>query len=79
MKCNVVILHQWFITHSLVFEIAMIFIQVIKNPISNHLPTGCSKIGTSYHADQIVDVGKLAEDKPMVFVIGAMAHGKVIL
>ena len=52
-------------------------IKVIKNPITDHLPAGCLKIGTSYHADQIVDVGKFAEDKPVVFVIGAMAHGKV--
>jgi len=50
---------------------------VIKNPISDHLPTGCRKIGTSFHADQLVDVRTFAKDKPVVFVVGAMAHGKV--
>jgi len=50
---------------------------VIKNPVTDHLPTGCPKIGTSYHAEQIVDVSKLAKEEPVVFVIGAMAHGKV--
>lgn len=43
----------------------------------DHLPAGCLKIGTSYHSDKIVDVRNFAEDKPIVFVIGAMAHGKV--
>jgi rRNA small subunit pseudouridine methyltransferase Nep1 len=43
------------------------------------LPTGCKKIGTSFHADQCVDVRQLAGDKPIVFVVGAMAHGKVII
>ena len=51
--------------------------QVIKNPVTDHLPAGSLKIGTSYHSEQIVDVRKFAEDKPIVFVIGAMAHGKV--
>lgn len=54
-------------------------LQVIKNPITDHLPAGCLKIGTSYHADKIVDVRNFAEDKPIVFVIGAMAHGKVTI
>lgn len=52
--------------------------QIIKNPITDHLPTGCSKIGTSYHSDQIVDIQKLVKDEPVVIVIGAMAHGKVL-
>ncbi len=51
---------------------------MIKNPILNHLPTGCTKIGTSFSTDDLVDVRKiLPEDKPIVFVVGAMAHGKV--
>lgn len=56
----------------------MTLFQVIKNPVTNHLPTGCVKIGTSYHSDQIVDVRKLVKEEPMVFVVGAMAHGKVL-
>ena len=52
--------------------------QVIKNPVTNHLPTGCKKVGTSFHADKTVDLRRYASDKPVVFVIGAMAHGKVV-
>ena len=37
------------------------------------------KIGTSYHSNETVDIRKFAEDKPIVFVVGAMAHGKVSL
>ena len=51
---------------------------MIKNPIGDHVPTGCRKIGTSFHADKLVDVRTFAKDKPVVFVVGAMAHGKVM-
>ena len=51
---------------------------MIKNPISDHLPTGCMKIGTSFNVDEVVKPSSLApDDKPIVFVIGAMAHGSV--
>merc|ERR1712002_823134 len=30
-------------------------LKVIKNPISDHLPTGCLKIGTSFSAPSVVD------------------------
>ncbi len=52
--------------------------QVIKNPVTRHLPTGALKYGTSYHSDRMVDLRTLASDKPVVFVVGAMAHGKVL-
>ena len=51
--------------------------QVIKNPVTDHLPTGSLKVGTSFHADEIVDIKSFGKDKPVVFVVGAMAHGKV--
>lgn len=55
----------------------MVVVQVIKNPVQNHLPTGCLKIATSFHAE-LVDVGDLVPDsKPIVFVVGAMSHGSV--
>ena len=51
--------------------------QVIKNPVTDHLPTGCMKIGTSCNGE-LVDVKDLVPDAaPVVFVIGAMAHGSV--
>ncbi|RDD47339.1 Ribosomal RNA small subunit methyltransferase NEP1 [Trichoplax sp. H2] len=53
-------------------------LKVIKNPITDHLPTGCRKIGTSFSCDNLTKVNKLVpQDQPIVFVIGAMAHGKV--
>lgn len=55
----------------------LVYAQVIKNPITSHLPTGCRKIGTSFHSDKLVDLRSYAEDKPIVFVIGAMAHGSI--
>ena len=54
-------------------------LQIIKNPISDHLPTGSRKIGTSFHSDKLVDIKTFASDKPIVFVVGSMAHGKVCL
>ena len=46
--------------------------------MSNHLPAGCVSVGTSFAADEVVDVRDLVlPDKPMAFVIGAMAHGSV--
>ena len=43
----------------------------------DHLPVGCTKIGTSFHAD-ITDPRDLVPDnEPVVFVVGALAHGSV--
>ena len=52
---------------------------MIKNDISDYLPVGCPKIGTSFHTDNIVDFRKLVpkDNSPFVVVIGAMAHGSV--
>jgi len=53
-------------------------LKVIKNPISDHLPTGCLKLGTSFKAPEVVDPRTVVPgDKPFVVVIGALAHGKV--
>jgi rRNA small subunit pseudouridine methyltransferase Nep1 len=53
---------------------------VIRNPVESHLPPSCRKIGTSVKAP-LVDldtyVQALSADEPVVFVIGAMAHGAV--
>lgn len=52
--------------------------QVIKNPVTDHLPVGCRKISTSYSAEKVVHPRELVpSDDPMVIVVGAMAHGKV--
>ena len=51
---------------------------MIKNPVSDHFPVGCMKIGTSFSVPVISDVRELAPSSdPIVFVVGAFAHGKV--
>ncbi|XP_064612867.1 ribosomal RNA small subunit methyltransferase NEP1-like [Liolophura sinensis] len=53
-------------------------LKVIKNPITDHLPVGCTKICTSFSADSIVNPRELVpSDEPIVFVVGGMAHGSV--
>ncbi|EGD82409.1 C2f protein [Salpingoeca rosetta] len=56
-------------------------LKVIKNPITDHLPTGCHKICTSYSSKKLVRLRKFAEerapDKPICFIVGAVAHGAV--
>ncbi|EDQ91515.1 uncharacterized protein MONBRDRAFT_15167 [Monosiga brevicollis MX1] len=56
-------------------------LKVIKNPITDHLPTGCLKIGTTYQAKKLVRARdfatKNAMDKPVCVVIGAIAHGQL--
>lgn len=52
--------------------------QVIKNPVSDHFPVGCMKIGTSFSVSDVSDVRQLVPSTdPVVFVVGAFAHGKV--
>ncbi|KAI8872414.1 Nep1-domain-containing protein [Ramicandelaber brevisporus] len=55
-------------------------LKVIKNPITDHLPTNCKKITFSYDA-KTVHLGtylrtSLPTDKSLVVFVGAMAHGE---
>ncbi|XP_040292228.1 ribosomal RNA small subunit methyltransferase NEP1 [Bufo bufo] len=53
-------------------------LKVIKNPITDHLPAGCLKVGTSFQGESVPCVRDLvATDQPMMIVIGAFAHGSV--
>uniref|UniRef100_A0A9L0ILH5 EMG1 N1-specific pseudouridine methyltransferase n=1 Tax=Equus asinus TaxID=9793 RepID=A0A9L0ILH5_EQUAS len=53
-------------------------VKVIKNPVSDHFPVGCMKIGTSFSTPVVSDVRELVPSSdPIVFVVGAFAHGKV--
>lgn len=56
-------------------------LNVIKNPVTRYLPVGAKKIGLSYSAEKSVNlfdyVAKSSDDVPLVFVVGAMAHGKI--
>ena len=55
-------------------------LKVIKNPVTDHLPPNCRTILLSV-TGQLVSlpayVPTLPDDRPVVFVCGAMAHGKV--
>ncbi|KAF0932440.1 hypothetical protein E2562_010349 [Oryza meyeriana var. granulata] len=56
-------------------------LNVIKNPVTRYLPVGARKIGLSYSAEKSVNlfdyVANSSDDEPLVFVVGAMAHGKI--
>ncbi|XP_062223491.1 uncharacterized protein LOC133922265 [Phragmites australis] len=56
-------------------------LNVIKNPVTRYLPVGARKIGLSYSAEKSVNlfdyVAKSSIDETLVFVVGAMAHGKI--
>ncbi|KAK6477347.1 ribosomal RNA small subunit methyltransferase NEP1 [Huso huso] len=55
-------------------------LRVIKNPVSDHLPAGCVKIGTSFTAKGVGPVAPrdlVPESEPAVLVVGAFAHGAI--
>ncbi|KAI3692016.1 hypothetical protein L6452_31821 [Arctium lappa] len=55
--------------------------RVIKNPVTQYLPVNSRKIGFSHSSEKLVDmhdyVATLDKDATLVFVVGAMAHGKI--
>jgi rRNA small subunit pseudouridine methyltransferase Nep1 len=57
-----------------------VLLKVIKNPVTAHLPADAIKLGTSKEGD-LVNMRELAgglpDDKPVVFCMGAHAHGNV--
>lgn len=52
-------------------------LRVVKNPVTDHLPVGCQRYATSHTAEKVSEIRSLARDGPVVFVIGAIAHGTV--
>lgn len=50
---------------------------MIKNPVSDHLPPGCPRIGTSFSSGEAVCPRTLVPEGPAAVVIGAFAHGAV--
>jgi rRNA small subunit pseudouridine methyltransferase Nep1 len=55
-------------------------LKVIKNPITQHIPIDCRKIGTSSKAETIdleSFVNTLDLNKPVLFVVGAISKGEV--
>lgn len=55
--------------------------RVIKNPVTQYLPVNSHKIGFSFSSERLVDVqnyvADVKDDVNFVFVVGAMAHGKI--
>ncbi|CAN6586298.1 unnamed protein product [Malus baccata var. baccata] len=55
--------------------------RVIKNPVTQYLPVNFRKIGFSYSSEKLVNiqnyVASSENSADFVFVVGAMAHGKV--
>ncbi|XP_021894524.1 ribosomal RNA small subunit methyltransferase NEP1-like [Carica papaya] len=56
-------------------------LRVIKNPVTQYLPVNSRKIGFSHSSEKLVNMNKYIAatggDTDLVFVIGAMAHGKI--
>ncbi|KAJ0010730.1 hypothetical protein Pint_33437 [Pistacia integerrima] len=56
-------------------------LRVIKNPVTQYLPVNSKKIGFSYSSEKLVKmrnhVATISDDMDLVFVVGAMAHGKI--
>ena len=56
-------------------------VQIVKGPVTKYFPPNCERVGFSHSAPSIVTlrefVEKLPNETPAVFVVGAMAHGKV--
>ncbi|KAL7115769.1 hypothetical protein ACP275_04G202000 [Erythranthe tilingii] len=56
-------------------------LRVIKNPVTKYLPVNSRKIGFSHSSEKLTDmynyVETVSDDLDLVFVVGAMAHGKI--
>ncbi|KAL5723496.1 rRNA small subunit pseudouridine methyltransferase Nep1 [Ranunculus cassubicifolius] len=56
-------------------------LRVIKHPVTQHLPINSRKIGLSHSSDKLVKlpdyVAAANDDETLVFVVGAMSHGKI--
>lgn len=56
-------------------------LNVIKNPVTRHLPVNSRRIGLSHSSLKVVQmrdyVAAASDDVNLVFVVGAMAHGKI--
>ncbi|KAG2425742.1 hypothetical protein HYH02_014958 [Chlamydomonas schloesseri] len=55
--------------------------KVIKGPVTKHLPLNCKRVGFSFAAEKHVAIHEyvagLEDSGPIVFVVGAFAHGKI--
>ena len=55
--------------------------RVIKSPVTQYFPLGARRVGLSHSSASVhrmpAFVAQLPGDAPVVFVVGAMAHGRV--
>ncbi|XP_057983828.1 uncharacterized protein LOC131168429 [Malania oleifera] len=55
--------------------------RVVRNPVTQYLPVNSCKIGFSYSSEKSIPmhdyVATISDDVNLVFVVGAMAHGKI--
>ncbi|KAK2984407.1 hypothetical protein RJ640_021056, partial [Escallonia rubra] len=56
--------------------------RVVKNPVTQYLPLNSRKIGFSHSSEKLVDMKDYfsvaaGNDENLVFVVGAMAHGRI--
>ncbi|KAM1055138.1 hypothetical protein ACFX13_029381 [Malus domestica] len=59
-----------------------VLMRVIEEPVTRRLPINSRVVGLSYSAEKVVDIDKYVnsagvDDQGLVFVVGAMAHGKI--
>ncbi|XP_061362043.1 uncharacterized protein LOC133305817 [Gastrolobium bilobum] len=56
-------------------------LRAVKNPVTQYLPVNSQKIGLSYSSEKLVNINDYVSTVPrnmdFVFVVGAMAHGKI--
>ncbi|XP_067936245.1 ribosomal RNA small subunit methyltransferase NEP1-like [Watersipora subatra] len=54
-------------------------LKLIKNPVTDHLPTGCRKICMTYNAEKCVKPAELVPEGevPIAIVVGAIAIGSI--
>lgn len=56
-------------------------LRTIKNPVTQYLPVNSRKAGLSFSSEKLVDMNNylstIPSNQDLVFVVGAMAHGKV--
>jgi rRNA small subunit pseudouridine methyltransferase Nep1 len=56
-------------------------LRVVKQPVTRYLPLGARRVGMSFSAPKVVQlkeyVSASATKSNLVFVVGAMAHGKI--
>ncbi|XP_011027266.1 PREDICTED: ribosomal RNA small subunit methyltransferase nep-1-like [Populus euphratica] len=56
-------------------------LRVIKNPVTQYLPLNSLKIGFSHSSEKLVQMEKyvagVGDETDLVFVVGAMSHGKI--